>query len=419
MKTQNSFSVSFFLKKDKDKVSNGMAPLYARITVNGDYKDLSLKRRVALSTWNQKEQKLDGNTEECKAIKEKMRQVRNEINAAYDDMRYQKDMVTAEALKAKVEGTDEEQHTLSMLIKYHNEELSALLEPGTMKNYYSTERFIKEFLKLKKKRNDIYLAQIDHKFITDFSLFLLHRKPDVGQRPCSNNTVMKHMERLKKMFGVALKNKWMINDPFIAFERKIIRKDREALEMEELDRIKDLYLEHDGHAIVRDMYLFCSYTGLSYSDLLNFNHSHIVKDADGELWLEMTREKTRNFTEKKFFVLLLPEAIDLIDKYKYHPASINNGTIFPKYSNQTVNRYIKLIVEQVNINRKVTFHVARHTFATTITLENGVTMESVSKMLGHASIRTTEIYSKVKKKKVANDMIDLRRKMTTKLAITG
>lgn len=260
MKTQNSFSISFFLKKDKDKVTNGNAPLYARITVNGEPVDLSLKRKVPIIAWNQKEQKLDGNTDEDRAAREKIRTTRNDINAAYDDMRYQKEMVSAEGLKAKVEGTDEEQYTLCKLMTYHKEEVGTDLEQGTLKNYDTTERFLKEFLQVKKKKKDLFLAQLDNKFITDFGVFLRNRKPDKGQRPCSNNTLMKHMERLKKMTNIARDNKWLFHDPFQAFERKIIRKDREALELEELEHFRTVQLEKGGHEIVRNLFMFSCYT---------------------------------------------------------------------------------------------------------------------------------------------------------------
>lgn len=409
MKTRNSFSINFFLKKDK--ASRGTAPLYARITINRKFVDLSLKRKVKITAWDQETQKLAGSGSEERDIREKIRQTRNEINAAYDDLRFEKQVLTAEAVKAKAEGVDEEEVTLLWLINYHNTEVGKLLEAGTMKNYYGTERFIKEFIKNKKRRADIYLSQLDYKFVIDFEIYLRQRKPDKGQRPCGNNTVMKHIERLRKMVGIAMKNDWIVKDPFQRFERTMVTKDRESLEQSEFENIRSVELESDGHVIIRDMFLFSCYTGLAYADICRLNEGHIIKDQEGEHWIEMQRKKTMNFTGKKFFVLLLPEALSLIEKYKRHPSSLQKGTIFPYYSNQSTNRYLKIIAEKAKIKKDVTFHLARHTFATTITLENGVPMESVSKMLGHASIRTTQIYSKVRKKKVGSDMQVLREKM--------
>lgn len=409
MKTTNSFSLNFFIKKDK--ASKGNAPIYARITVNGKFVDISLKRKIKMDTWEQGGQKVTGNSPEAREIREKMRQTRNEINVAYDELRYNKEIISAEAIKSKIEGTDEEQTTLLWLMHYHNTEIKKLLEDGTMKNYYSTERYIKEFLLKKKKRQDVYLSQLDYKFVIDFEIYLRQREPDKGQRPCTNNTVMKHIERLRKMINIALKNEWLIKDPFLRFERKIITKDRQALEQDELERVKGLILEKDGQRIVRDSFVFSCYTGLSFADVCLLSDDHLVTDIEGEKWIEMVRHKTANFSGKKFYVLLLPEAIELIKQYRGHAMAEYTGTIFPVFSNQAANRYLKDISKRAKVDKRLTFHIARHTFATTITLENGVPMESVSKMLGHTSIRTTQIYSKVKKKKIGNDMKVLRERL--------
>jgi integrase/recombinase XerD len=409
MKTKNSFSINFFLKKDQASKKN--APIYVRITVRSKSADISLKRRVKIDAWDQVGQRLNGTDQETKDIREKIRQMRNEINAAYDVLRYDKEVLSAEAIKAKVEGIEEEQITLLWLMNYHNTEIKKLLEPGTMKNYYSTERYVKEFLWNKKKRRDIYLSQLDYKFIIDFEIYLRQREPDKGQRPCGNNTVMKHIERIRKMMNIALKNDWIVKDPFLRFERHMITKDRRCLEQEELETIKNLELEQDGLQIVRDTFVFSCYTGLAFADICHLSDDHLVTDIEGEKWIEMVRQKTANVSGKKFYVLLLPEAIALIRKYHGHPMAETTRTIFPVYSNQATNRYLKKIAEKAKLDFDLTYHIARHTFATTVTLENGVPMESVSKMLGHSSIRTTQIYSKVKKKKVAADMKVLRERL--------
>ncbi len=410
MKTTNSFSILFFLKKDK--ASKGIAPLYVRITINKKFVDISLKRRLKLISWDHKFQKVIGADKELKEVQEKVRQTRTEINSAYDSLRYNKEVLTADSIKTFLESDgEEEQTTLLFLMNYHNTEVKKLLEPGTMKNYYSTERYVKEFLIKRKKRADIYLSQLDYKFIIDFEIYLRQREPDKGQRPCTNNTVMKHIERLRKMINIALKNDWIVKDPFLRFERHMIHKDRQCLELEELETIKALNFDIHGQEIVRDTFVFSCYTGLAFADVCNLSSEHLVTDIEGEKWIEMVRQKTANFSGKKFYVLLLPEAIELIKKYRGHPMASYTGTVFPIYSNQATNRYLKVISKMANLNFSLTYHIARHTFATTVTLENGVPMESVSKMLGHSSIRTTQIYSKVKKKKVSTDMKILRERL--------
>lgn len=389
----------------------GCAPLFVRITLNSKFSDISTKKRVDVSAWNQTKQTLSGNGKEETLVREKIRLLINDINNAYNDLKYEHKPLSSESIKARVEGYDKEPCTLNSLLSHHNIDLASLIEPGTLKNYFSTERFLKEFLIKQRKVKDIYLDKIDNKFITDFGIYMLNRVPDKGQKPCGNNTLMKHMERFKKVFGVAIKNGWTMNDPFLHFERKIIHKDRDCLEMEELNHVRKIDSLKSGESVVRDVFVFCCLTGLAYCDLASLAKTHIIKDESGEYWIEMIRRKNRNFTERKFHVLLLPEALELIDKYKNNPSSLQNGTIFPYYSNQTVNRYLKIIAKEAKIDKSITFHWARHTFATTVTLENGVPMESVSHMLGHASIRTTQIYSKVKKKKVLNDMTSLRQKL--------
>lgn len=405
MKTQHTFNLLFFLRKDK--IRYGTAPIYASITVDGDVRHLSINQRLEVSLWNQLKQKADGNSEASFIANEKIRVKRNEINEAYDRLKLERKCVSAEAIKAILEGEGMSKQSLLGLIYYHNTDYGRPLEQGTLKNYKTTKRFIQEFLETKMARSDIPIDEIDYKFVTDFALYLRYKNTDKGQRPCTNNTVMKHMERLKKIMNIAVKNNWISVNPLDKFERKIVQRDRECLDNEELKALKQIKLSSPGHNIIRDKLIFSCYTGLAYADMERLNGRCIQNAEGGVVWLEMTRKKTLHTTEKKFHVLLLPDALALIDKYKNHPMSLKNGTIFPPYSNQVTNRYLKEIAKISNIKKELTYHIARHTFATTVTLDNGVPMESVSHMLGHSSIRTTQIYSKVKKKKVENDMLAL------------
>jgi len=400
MKSKHSFSVNFYVRSDRKAF--GAAPLYVRITVDGKMVYFATKKTVDPSQWDQKSQRLKGNSMENNSVRDRMRQLVNEIGSAYDELRFQNELITAEKIKAKVEGEDQGK-TLRELIKYHFDQPGKLLAAGTLKNYYSTERFLSEFLK-KKKLSDIQLAKIDFKFITDFGVYLRTKHPDKGQRVCTNNTVMKHMERFQKLMGLALKFGWILRDPFIHFSRKLITKDREILNDAELTAIQNIDLPDHVQATVRDMFVFSCYTGLAYSEINLLSAQHITTDNEGQVWLVMKRKKTLNTSERSFHVLVLPVALALIQKYKVSPRAINRQTIFPCPSNQYTNRSLKVIAEKAGINKKLSFHVARHTFATTVTLEKGISIESVSHMLGHSSIRTTQIYSKVKQKKLAVEM---------------
>ncbi|MGO4874998.1 site-specific integrase [Pedobacter psychrotolerans] len=400
MKSKHSFSVNFYVRSDRKAF--GSAPLYVRITVDGKMVYFATKKSVDPSQWDQKAQRLKGNSIENNAIRDRMRQLINEIGAAYDELRFQKELITAEKIKAKVEGEDQGK-TLKALIKYHFDQPGKLLAAGTLKNYYSTERFLSEFLK-KKKLSDIQLARIDFKFLTDFGVYLRTKTPDKGQRVCTNNTVMKHMERFQKLMGLALKFGWIVRDPFIHFNRKLVTKDREILDDAEIALIQDVDLPNYMQSVVRDMFVFSCYTGLAYSEINALSSHHITTDNEGTIWLVMKRKKTLTTNERSFHVLVLPIALALIQKYRVSPEAINRETVFPCPSNQYTNRALKVVAEKAGLNKNLTFHIARHTFATTITLEKGISIESVSHMLGHSSIRTTQIYSKVKQKKVASEM---------------
>ncbi|WP_316848853.1 site-specific integrase [Pedobacter agri] len=400
MKSNHSFSVNSFVRRNREAF--GRAPIYVKITVDGSRVFIPVKQTVEIAQWNQKAQKLKGNSPENISARDRMRQMLNEINQAYDELRFQKEVVTAEKIKIKVEG-DEQGKTLKDLIKYHFDQPGKLLAPGTLKNYYSTERFLSEFLK-RKKLSDIQLGKIDFKFITDFGVYLRTKSPDRGQRPCTNNTVMKHMERFQKLLGLALKFGWILRDPFIHFNRKLVTKDREILGDSELALIQNVDLHDTGLDIVQDMFVFSCYTGLAYSEMNSLCLHHITTDNEGGVWLIMQRKKTLTTNERSFHVLVLPLALSLIQKYKHSPDALNRQTIFPCPSNQYTNRCLKVIGERSGISKKLSFHIARHTFATTVTLEKGISIESVSHMLGHSSIRTTQIYSKVKQKKVAAEM---------------
>lgn len=274
MKSQHTFSILFFLKKYK--ASGGNAPLYARITIDGQFADVSLKERVAMSDWNHKKQKHNGANDD-RRINEKVRFMRKEINSAYDDLKLAKRTITAESVKAKYLGEEEEkQVTLLWLIEYHNTEIAKLLTEGTMKNYRSTEKFVTEYIRTKRK-TDLLLDSLNNRFIMEFNIFLRTKKPEKGQKPCGNNTVMKHMERLKKMIGIALNNGWMKNSPFTHFKRKIIRKDREPLDARELKAFEGTRTVKIGRERVKDAFLFSCYTGLGYAEMCNFKPCHITE----------------------------------------------------------------------------------------------------------------------------------------------
>jgi len=248
----------------------------------------------------------------------------------------------------------------------------------------------------------MYLKQLDYNFILKFEKFLEEYQPLDHQKKMGNNSVMKHIERFRKTITLSFKLEWIDRDPFINFKAKFEKVERGYLIEKEFS-IPRLQL-------VKDLFVYSCYCGLSYIDVINLTQENINFGIDGALWIIKKREKTN----KLLRIPILPKAKILIDKYKLHPKSEINGTIFPKISNQKLNSYLKEVSDVCRITKNLTFHLARHTFATIITLTNGIPIETVSQLLGHSRISTTQIYAKVIERKVSEDIDLLKYKLKQK-----
>lgn len=401
---QNTFGIIFFIKKES-KNKEGKVPLYARITVNGKRSNISLKQNIAEVNWNEKRGVAKGNKPEIVKLNNYLEEFRSGIVATYQELVLQKTLITAELVKNKFIGADKQEFTILKLIELHNQEEGSVLVWGTMKNYYTTQKYIKKFLKEKYGTNDKYLSELNYKFIMDFDFFLRRLKNKQGKIALQNNGVMKHLERFFKMINLSLKHEWIEKDPFHAYKLKFEKTEREFLTKQELKRLEEQTFTRSSLQTVRDLFVFSCYTGLAYIDVFNLLPSNVVNIEDGELWIKTSRQKTSTTVT----VPLLPKAIAVIEKYKEHPKVIFEGKLLPTYSNQKLNSYLKEIALACEITKPLTFHIARHTFATTITLTNGVPIESISKMLGHTKLSTTQIYAKVVESKLGSDMASLRK----------
>lgn len=402
-----TFGVLFYLKIQKT-TTQGAAPICARVTVNGKRTEISIKRSVNANEWDERKGMAKGSRKETIELNMFLNQFKAKIINTYQQMVLTDVPIDGPAIRDKVLGIDHLAPTLVSLMEYHNEQQLHKLAPGTMKNYHTTQRYVKTFLKEKLYRNDIVLSQLKYKFILDFERYLFNYVPKDHQKPLNNNGIMKHIERLRKMINMAVKLDWLSKDPFTSFKKHFDKVDRESLNSKELTALanKEFTIERLEH--VRDMFQFSCYTGLSYIELAELTPNKIITGIDGGLWISTSRAKT----DVGVRVPLLPQAIELMDKYRDDPRALNNGTVFPVISNQRMNGYLKEIADMCGITKILTFHIARHTFATTVTLSNGVPIESVSKMLGHTSIRTTQIYAKVVEQKLSEDMRKLEQRMS-------
>lgn len=408
MKTQNNtFGVIFYLRKYKT-TTDGKAPIYARITVNGSRVDVSVKRTIEPENWNEGRGMVKGNKNEILRLKNFLEQFRSGIVECYQELLLQKKFITAELIKSKFTGEDQADYTICKLMDYHNQEEKQTLEPGTMKNYFTTQKYIKEFIGKRFKTNDKYLSELNYKFITDFEYYLRNLTPNQkGQKLLGNNGIMKHLERLCKMVNLAVRLEWLNRNPFEAYQLKFDKVERQYLTKEELAKIEKKNFHIVRLQIVRDLFIFSCYTGLAYIDVFNLTPANLITKSQDNHWIVTKRQKTNTSVK----IPLLPKALAIVEKYQNHPIAVSTGKLLPTFSNQKLNSYLKEIADMCDITKPLTFHIARHTFATTVTLTNGVPIETVSKLLGHTKLTTTQIYAKVIESKISDDMAILKTKL--------
>lgn len=404
MQTSRTFSIHFWLNLAKKK--GDLAPIYARVTVDGKRAEISLKRETSVTYWDTKSKKTTSRTIEGKALNQYLDQVYAKLLECYKQLSSGFELVTSKRIKSRFLGQDENHKTLLDLVTYHNENMIGVLKPGTLKNYYTTEHYLERFINQKLKTNDIYLKQLNYSFIIDFEQYL-RKSPSLNNAiPLNNNGIMKHLERLKKLMNLALDLEWIDKNPFTRYKLKFHKHQKSFLSKDELQTIEEGEVSEKGHQIVKDIFVFACYTGLSYIDVKRLDSKSIVRGIDGDYWIFTQREK--NGISVK--VPLLEKAIAIINKYKDYPEN-NNGALLPVYSNQKINTYIKDIALKLKIPKSLSFHSARHTFATTVTLSNGVPIETVSKLLGHSKLSTTQIYARVLESKISNDVKQLKSKL--------
>lgn len=400
MQTSRTFSIHFWLNLAKKK--DNLAPIYARITVNGKRAEISLKRFISVTYWDTKAKRAKQRIPDGLHLNPYLDQVYAKLLECHKQLSSEFKLVTAQGIKARYLGEDEQDKTLLELIEYHNSNMKKVLKPGTLKNYFTTEKYIKKFLLKKKRINDIYLNQLSYSFIIDFEIFLRSNTAQLQSRPLANNGIMKHLERLKKMINLAQNLEWIDKNPFKRFKLKFKTYQRDYLSKTELEKLRFFDLKKQHHQITRDIFVFSCYTGLSYSDVKSLSESNIVRGIDGNYWIFTERQKNDHPVK----IPLLDEALCILKQYKSF-----SDNLLPVYSNQKINVYLKEITKIVEITKKLTFHSARHTFATTVTLSNNVPIETVSKLLGHSRLNTTQVYARVIEQKVSDDMNNLRAKL--------
>lgn len=396
-----SFNLLFYVKKTKIN-SRGEAPIYLRITIDGRVTEISVKRTTKPKLWNSGCQKLNGNSEAIKSFNFYLKTFEQRVYDAYHELMKDKDLITCESLKNKLLGTDIKSRMLIPIFQDHNDRMEKLVGKefaiGTLGRYKTCMSHTKAFLKWKFKVSDIDIKKIDYAFLNDFEFYLRTEKS------CNNNSAVKYLKNFGKIIRICLANGWLDKDPYLNYQSKFNEVTRVFLNEEELEKITTKDFKNERLSLVRDIFLFSCYTGLAYIDTQKLTHQNINLGLDGNKWIFTKRQKTKTTSN----IPLLPQAENIVEKYKDNKTCINSGKLLPVLSNQKMNAYLKEIADLCGIEKELTYHIARHTFATTVTLSNGVSIESVSKMLGHKSIKTTQHYAKILDSKVSQDMKNLK-----------
>ena len=409
---ENHISVLFYARKSK-KTSKGLIPIYIRITVNGQRLDQSIQRYVSAAQWSVATGRVKGNNEQAHQVNRYLDTLTGKVLRVEREMVLDGVAINFDNFREKWVGLTEAPRMLIEIFQQHNDQMAALIKagkdyaPATLDRYNTSRDHTQAFLQWKYGLADIDIKRLNFEFVTDLEFWLK------TQRNCAHNTTMKYISNLKKIVNGCIPKGWLLKDPFLGFKTTKQEVEREALTQQELDKIHSKIFPADRLNYVKDIFLFSCYTGLAYADVKKLRRSEIGPGIDGNHWIFTSRQKT----ETQSRIPLLPPALAIIEKYKDYPTCYDSGHVLPVLSNQKMNAYLKEIADVCGISKNLTFHIARHTFATTITLSNGVPIETVSKMLGHLNLKTTQHYAKVLDRKVSDDMALLKDRLISKNSV--
>lgn len=400
----NRFSLLFYFKKPKNCTHQEL-PIYMRITVGCARTEISTQRKWDPSRWNIAAGRAIGTKEDARTLNAYLDTLQARVYEAQRQLIADQQPITVKNLRLRFEGKRAASKMFIEVFRNHNEKIKQLVDtefsPGTIERYETALSHTVSFLRWKFKKDDIDIQELNYEFVSELEFWLK------SIRKCSHNTSIKYISNIKKIVNLCLKNGWLQRDPFLGYKMSKREVVREVLSQDEINRIATKAFPTNRLGIIRDIFLFSCYTGLAYADVKKLRRHEIVTGVDGEKWISTQRKKTDTSSK----IPLLKPALAILQKYEREPLCISKGVLLPMPSNQKMNAYLKEIADLCGITKKMTFHTARHTFATTITLTNGVPIETVGKMLGHRNLKTTQHYAKILDKKVSDDMMMLRNKL--------
>lgn len=402
---RSTFKVLFYLKRQAEQ--NGKAPIMGRITVNGTISQFSCKMSVPPKLWDTKANKASGKSMAAQCINEKLENIKTNIGKQYQRICDRDSYVTAEKVRNAWLGFGD---GYQLLLQTFDEYLKEFSEKrvgkdravSTLENYTCARRYLAAFLQYEYKLEDIPFRELKRDFIEKYVVYLSTVR---GMLPGSIITPVK---KLKLMSYTAFRNGWITSDPFAGYRYRVEYRDRRFLSESELRAVMNAQLPNYKTAIVRDIFVFCCFTGLSYADVKKLSHDDIHMDERGDMWIIDHRQKTGT----QFRVKLLPVAKELVERYSR--LKLPESKVFPVKDRDSMNMSLRHVARHAGLSFCPTIHEARHTFSTTVTLSQGVPLETVSKMLGHKHITTTQIYAKITNDKIGRDMDALREKIAEK-----
>lgn len=400
---RDSFRVLFFLKKTK-LLKNGEASVCMRITVNGTRVENNIRKSIDPALWSQAKETARGKSRRACDLNTYIEEARIKLYQIFCELEQQNRPVTAHLLQELFFGQEkpEEVRTLLGTMQEHNDQCRALVGTDyaliTVRRYESCRRYLAELIRQRYGKEDLPLTEVNGELVRAFAFYL---KTEKG---CQQNTVIRYMKCLKKVTNLARANDWMAKDPFLGIrfhEKEVVR---EFLTMDELQTIYRKEFPLERLTLVRDVFIFAAFTGLAFIDVQQLAPEHIVRDNNGNLWIRKPRQKTKNMCN----IPLLDIPQEILRKYADHPTCRKKGVLLPVPCNQKMNSYLKEIADLCLIKKNLTTHTARHSYATSVCLANGVSIENVAKMLGHSNIKMTQHYARVLDSSILKDMNNVR-----------
>ncbi len=396
-----TFSVLFYIRRTKLN-RDGEAPVMFRITVNGVRADASLKKSIPPALWDSQKGRAKEKKRECKELNLYLDAVRGRIMKVQRDLEIEGKDITAPMVLDRYLGRGNfVDRSLFDVFREHNDKCTKLegisMAPATVQRYETSLKHTQDFVWETYHKKDFFLSELSRQFVEDYMFWLLTKKK------CSHNTATKYLKNFKKIIRIALAKGWLKNDPFAEYKFTLEHVDRDFLEDSDIQKLLSKEIDIPRLAQVRDVFVFCCFSGLAFSDVKQLTKGDIVEDSNGVKWIRKARQKTKIMCN----IPLMEIPLKILKKYENDSNCAAHGVLLPVLCNQKMNGYLKELGDICGIHKTLTTHVARHTFAT-YALANGVSMESVAKMLGHTNLQMTRHYARILDRTVVKEMFQIR-----------